>query len=76
MCRNMALYSYYSTCNIAVQSDVQKHTFINLCTNLKMTLCFVEAFQRAKQRMIAAREGLKKEFIETLKAYDTVDDSD
>ncbi len=27
MCRNTALYSYYSTCNIAaaVQSDVQKH---------------------------------------------------
>ena len=35
-------------------------------------LCVMtEAFQRAKQRMILARDNLKKDYIETLKAYDS-----
>ena len=38
------------------------------------TLVVTEAFQRAKSRMIAARENLKKDFIETMKAYETEED--
>lgn len=39
---------------------------------MKCVLCLA-AFMRAKQRMIAARENLKKEYIETLKAYEADD---
>ena len=34
---------------------------------------FTEAFQQAKLRMIATRDNLKKNYIETLKAYDSDD---
>ena len=30
----------------------------------------------AKNRMVAARDNLKKDFVETLKAYHDVEDSD
>jgi len=35
----------------------------------------LEAFQRAKHRMISARENLKKDFIDTMRAY-AIDDTD
>jgi len=35
-----------------------------------------DAFQKAKQRMIAARENLRKDFIETLTAFALDDDTE
>ena len=34
---------------------------------------FTEAFQKARSRMVAARENLKQDYIETIKAYESDD---
>lgn len=47
-------------CGASAKSEIKSH-FLNVA----------EAFQQAKHRMIAARENLKRDFIETLKAYES-----